>query len=612
MSFSTIPEMFLKVCEKFAGDSDAARKPSQKPAFMFKRQGVYESMTYSELRDKVECFAIGLLDLGVREGDRIGIVSENRVKWIIADFAITAIGAVDVPLFPILTAAQEEYIFKDCNVSAIVVSNNFQLGKVLQFKDKLPSLRHIIVMNNEFDAQDVAVKSMENIIKRGEELKTPDQRRTIFEDACGKVKPDDLLTLIYTSGTTGNPKGVMLTHSNLVSNIYGAMDAFPLYETDVTLSFLPLCHSYERMAGFYTMFAAGATIALSESVESVPANLLLIKPTIMTTVPRLLEKVKKRVYANIANESPAKQKIFNWAVNTGIKYLRKTQEGKSTLLLKPQYNLASKLVFEKIRERMGGNMRLLVSGGAALAPDVHEFFLAIGILVIQGYGLTETSPVVSCTRVSDMEVGTIGKPLYNVEVKLAEDGEILARGPNVMRGYWNDEEATKNAIDPDGWLYTGDVGIMTSKGNIQITDRKKYIFVSSGGKNIAPQPIENLLAQSKFIEHCILIGDSREFCTALITPDFEQLKSLAGELGVLYQTETELIFNDKIVKHIKKDIDYYQKDLSKFERVRRFKLLSQPFSVENGELSPKMSIKRHIVEKKYAAFIEAMYGEGND
>lgn len=613
MNVSTIPEMFLKVCEKFTGsDSDAANKPSAKPAFMYKKQGVYQNMSYQELREKVECLAIGLLDLGIRSGDRIGIVSENRIKWIIADFAITAIGAVDVPIFPILTPAQEEYIFSDCAVSAIFVSNNFQLGKVLQFKDKLPSLRHIIVMNNEFDSQDVAVKSMENIMKRGEELKTPEQRRSIFEEACGKVKPDDLLTLIYTSGTTGNPKGVILTHKNVVSNVLGAIDAIPLCDQDIQLSFLPLCHSYERTAGYYTMFCAGVTIALCESVEAVATNLQLVKPTIMTTVPRLLDKVKKRIFANIEKESAAKKKIFYWAVNTGIKYVRMKEAGKSSLILKTQYNLADKLVFSKIRERLGGNMKLLASGGAALAEDVHEFFLTLGIFVIQGYGLTEASPIVSSNRVDNTEIGTIGIPFFNVEVKLADDGEILVRGPSVMKGYWNDETATKDAIDPDGWLYTGDVGIITKLGNIKITDRKKHIFVSSGGKNIAPQPIENLLTQSKYIEHCILIGDSREFCTALITPDFEQLKSIAAELDIKFESETELISNDKIIRHIKKDIDYYQKDLSKFERVRRFKLLSQPFTVENGELSPKMSIKRHVVEKKYAAFIDAMYGDIGD
>jgi long-chain acyl-CoA synthetase len=330
----------------------------------------------------------------------------------------------------------------------------------------------------------------------------------------------------------------------------------------------------------------------------------------MTTVPRLLEKVKKRVYANIEKEPASKQKIFHWAIKTGISYQRKKHEGKNPFFQKGAYNLADKLVFSKIREKLGGRMNILASGGAALAEDVAEFFLAIGLNIIQGYGLTESAPVVSATRLDDNELGTIGKPLFNVEVKLAEDGEILARGPNIMKGYWNDPAATRQAIDEEGWLYTGDIGIYTEKGNIKITDRKKHIFVSSGGKNIAPQPIENLLAQSKYIEHVMLIGDNREFCSALITPDFDQLKTLADEMNIKYDSVTELISNEIIIKHIKNDIDYYQKDLAKFERVRRFSLLSQPFTVENGELSPKMSIKRHIVEKKYAEFIEAMYGEG--
>ncbi len=599
MSFSTIPEMFLRICEQM-GDS--------KPAFKYKKDGKYTDMTCTELREKVECLAVGLLELGVRAGDRIGIASENRIEWIVADFAITGIGAVDVPVFAILTAKQEEYIFGNCEASAIFVSNNFQLGKVMEFKDRLPSLRHIIVMNDDFKCDDVAVKSMNSIIRRGSELKNPSQRRSIFADLCSKVKPDDLLTLIYTSGTTGDPKGVMLTHRNITSNIQGCIDSIHFDQNDVLLSYLPLCHSYERTTGYYKMFAVGATMALAESVDTVAANLIEIKPTVMTTVPKLLEKVKTKIYNKVAKESKAKQKIFHWAVTVGTKYALNKLDGKNSIALSAKYKIADKLVFAKIRTKLGGRMKMMVSGGAALTDDVAKFFFAAGITVIQGYGLTETSPVLTCNRIDDIEIGTIGKPLPNVEIKIAADGEILARGPNIMKGYWADKHATAEAIDDDGWLYTGDIGKITLKGNIKITDRKKHIFVSNAGKNIAPQPIENLLTQSKYIEQVILIGDYREYCTALITPDFEQLESLAADLDINFGKASELIINEKIISHVKRDIDYIQKDLAKYERVRRFAMLAEPFSVANGELSPKMSIKRHVVEKKYAAFIDAMYG----
>lgn len=294
-------------------------------------------------------------------------------------------------------------------------------------------------------------------------------------------------------------------------------------------------------------------------------------------------------------------------MKVGIEYVRRKQQGKGTLPLEVQHKIAEKLVFSKIREKMGGRLRLLVSGGAALADEINEYFLALGINVIQGYGLTEASPIVSANREDENEIGTIGKPLFNVQVKIADDGEILVRGNNVMKGYWNDTVATEQAIDEEGWLYTGDIGIITSLGNIKITDRKKDIFVSSGGKNIAPQQIEGLLSQSKFIENVVLIGERREFCTALISPNYEQLESLAKDFDIKFDNVSELISNPKIINTYKKEIDYLQRDLAKYEKVRKFALLSAPFSIENGELSPKMSVRRHVVEKKYAEIIEQLY-----
>ncbi len=598
MQFETIPEMFLKVCSKFG---------NSKSAFMYKKDTRYVGISYEELMDKVECFAVSLLELGIHSGDRIGIVSENSVEWAIIDFAVSGIGAVDVPVFPTLSSKQEEFIFNDCSAVAVIVSNNFQLKKILEVKDNIPSLRHVIVMNDYFDSEKLYVKSMNSLIKRGAEILPSEERKQMFRDLALNVQPEDLLTIIYTSGTTGNPKGVMLTNRNIVANLEGTREAIYFDETDVFLSFLPMCHSYERTAGYYTPFGSGCTIAFAEAIESVGTNILEVKPTLMTTVPRLLELIRKRIYQSIEKESATKQKIFHWAVRTGKNFLHAVRDGKNPFALKAMYLLADRLVYSKIKERTGGRLRMFVSGGAALPVDICEFYLAMGITVLEGYGLTESSPVLAANRLGAIEVGTVGPPLFNVEIKIADDGEILARGENIMKGYWNDPEATNAAIDEDGWLYTGDIGMFTEKGNLKITDRKKHLIVSSGGKNIAPQPIENILTQSPYIEHCVLIGDKRDYITALLTPDFEELKKLADTFGIKYDEPTELIANDKIIQVIKNDIDRLQKDFAKYEKVRKFKLLTQQFTVENGELSPKLSIKRHVVERKFSYLIEEMY-----
>ncbi len=599
MIFNTIPEMFYKVCDRFE---------DSKACFRHKKDKKFIDVTYTEFRDNVECFAVGLLNLGFRRGDRIGIVSENRLEWAIADYAIACIGAISVPIFPTLTAKQEEYIFTNCTVSAIVVSNQFQLNKVMEFKENLASLRQVIVMNENFESKDVVTKSIKYIIDRGREIMPAPERKKILSEKIVRIQQDDILTLIYTSGTTGNPKGVMLTHRNIITNIKDSVQIIEFSEKDELLTFLPWCHSYERTAGYYTGFSVGATIAIAESIESVGTNMLEVRPTLMTTVPKLLETMNKKINSAMSKESAAKQKLFNWAVQVGRRYVRETQAGRLSIGLKTKYKIANKLIFTKIREKTGGRLQKFVSGGAALSPEVCEFFLAIGLIVLEGYGLTEASPVVTVNTVDDIEVGTIGKPLPSVEVKFAKDGELLCRGNNVMKGYWQDEIATIKAIDDEGWLYTGDIGEWTERGNIRITDRKKHIIVNTGGKNIAPQPIENLLSQSIFINHVVIIGDKRDFVSALISPDFEQLKILADSMNISYKIETELITNEFIIKAIKKDIDRLQQDLAKYERVRKFSMLTQPFSVENGELTPKMSIKRHVVERKYSDLIDQIYG----
>jgi long-chain acyl-CoA synthetase len=578
-----------------------------KPAFRFKQDKVWNEISHSELQHKVTCLSLSLMELGLRKGDRVGIVAENRIEWIISSLAISTIGAVDVPLFPILTSKQIEDIFRDCETTAVIVSNNFQLSKILEFKDRLSSLRQLIIMNDGYESKDVFVHSLSHLIERGCSLRKSEERKAIIIEQISKINPDDLVTIIYTSGTTGSPKGVMLSHNNLLSNIEGAMALLPDLSAHRSLLYLPLCHSYERIAGFYTLFFSGAVVSLAESIESVPANVVEVQPTIITTVPKLLETMKKKVYISIEKEGKIKKSIFNWAISIGDKKAKLDSANKSNPIINAQHKIAEKVVLSKIREKLGGKLNLFVSGGAPMPDDVGHFFQSLGITVLQGYGLTEASPVISLNSYENNEIGTIGLPLHNLKVRIAQDGEILVNGPNVMKGYWGDIEATNSAIDSDGWLYTGDIGEFTAKGNLRITDRKKNLFVSSGGKNIAPQPIENLICQSRYIDNCLLIGDNREFITALITPNLEQLESLAKDFDLPFSNVNELLINSKIINYIKQDIDFYQKDLSKFERIRKFQLLSEPFTVNGGELSPKMSIKRHVVERKYSDLIETMY-----
>jgi len=430
-----------------------------------------------------------------------------------------------------------------------------------------------------------------------------------IQSSLRQVRPGDLATLIYTSGTTGDPKGVMLTHRNFSSNILASLQVLDFFSTDTLLSFLPLSHSFERMGGYYAAMSAGATIAYAESVETVAENLKEVHPTVVTTVPRLFERIYTKVQKSIDKSPPAKQKIFYWAVGVGRRYAKAKREGRVTLALKAQHALAEKLVFEKLHESTGGKLRYFVSGGAALAREYGEFFEAVGIKILEGYGLTESSPVIAVNRLDDYKFGTVGKPIPGVEVKIAQDGEILARGPNIMKGYWNDRKSTEEAVDREGWLHTGDIGVFDAAGFLVITDRKKHLFVSSGGKNIAPQPIENLFLQSKFIDQFVLIGDRRMFLSALIVPDFDGIREYADTHGIKYRDMAELTQNEEIYKLVEQDIARLQKDLANYERVRRFVLLDHPLSLENGEITPTLKARRKVIEERYGNLIERMYRE---
>ncbi|MGC8896723.1 MAG: AMP-dependent synthetase/ligase [Bacteroidota bacterium] len=595
--FSTVTEMFDVVTSTFA-DSD-------RPMLMHKVEGKWEKLPFRTVRRNVELFANGLAALGIKRDDRVALMSENRPEWVFTDMACLSLGAIDVPLYPSLTARQVEYICNNAGVKAAVVSNQFQLTKMLKAQRNIKTLRFIVVMSEKGAALSDSVLSFNRVYELGETFER--ENPTYLKVSLRQVRPEDLATLIYTSGTTGEPKGVMLTHRNFVSNMISSLQVIDFTSNDVLLSFLPLSHSFERMAGYYAAMSAGATIAYAESVETVAENLKEIRPTVVTTVPRLFERIYSKIQKNVDHSSPLKRKIFYWAVDVGRKYARAKKEHRVGATLKMQHALASKLVFEKLQEATGGRMRFFVSGGAALARELGEFFEAVGIRIIEGYGLTESSPVISVNRLDDYKFGTVGKPIPGVEVKIAPDGEILARGPNIMKGYWNDRRATEEAIDKDGWLHTGDIGVFDAAGFLVITDRKKHLFVSSGGKNIAPQPIENLFLQSKYIDQFVLIGDRRMFLSALIVPDFDAIREYADAHKIPYKDITDLTRNEEIYKIVEQDIQRLQRDLANYERVRRFVLLDHPLSIENGELTPTLKTRRQVIEERYRDLIESMY-----
>ncbi len=592
------------LCDIFYNSVDTYRKEEHLKA---KRSGVWRGISSEEFRRAVEELSMGLRALGVDRGDKVAILSENRPEWAMADLAVLTAGATDAPIYATLTASQALYILNDSEAKACFVSTAVQGKKLAEVKDRAPNLRYVIRMEDG-PALPEGSLSLEEVRAKGRDLlaKDPDAVRK----RSAEVKPDDIATLIYTSGTTGDPKGVMLLHSNLVSNTVAAHKVFAaLGPGDVALSFLPLCHVFERMAGHYLMLKAGATIAYAESVEKVPENMAEVQPTVMCSVPRLYEKMYARVNEKVAGDPPLRQRIFHWAIGVGREYfghrIQKTEPGG---LLKLKFALADKLVFSKIKARTGGRLRLFVSGGAPLAREIAEFFGAAGLLILEGYGLTETSPVITVNRPDDLKPGSVGKPVEHVEVQIAEDGEILTRGPHVMKGYFKKPEATAEAIDKDGWFHTGDIGVIDSQGFLIITDRKKDILVTSGGKNIAPQPIENLIKTNKFFVEIVMVGNKRNFPAALVVPNFENLEKWAKESEIAFSSREELIAKPEVRNHYETLVDELTKDLAQFEKIKKIALLPKEFTLEAGELTPTLKVKRRFVEEKYKTAIDSLYG----
>jgi long-chain acyl-CoA synthetase len=590
----TLNDIFFSAVERFATRPVAMRRRHDKR---------WIDISWSELADRVQDVSLGLCELGIGPGDRVAILSENRPEWAIADFACLALRAADVPIYPTLPPKQIEYILRDSGAVAICVSNRALLAKVLEIRPHLPALRHLIVFDEEARGEGLVP-----IAELGASGRLARARHSTWRADALRATAQDLATIIYTSGTTGDPKGVMLTHGNITSNVVSSLQVLGLSETDECLSFLPLSHIFERMVGYYTMLYRGVVINYGSSTEAVAAEMAEVRPTVMAAVPRLYEKIYQRVLDNALASSPAKRRIFLWArkqAETFVEYRLAGREVPRSLALKKQ--LADRLVFAKLRARTGGRIRFFVSGGAPLSADIAKFFHAAELPILEGYGLTETSPVISCNTFEHVKLGTVGRSIPGVEVRIADDGEILTRGPHVMAGYFNNPEATRAAIEPDGWFHTGDIGILDGDGFLKITDRKKDLIVTAGGKNIAPQPIENSVKTSKFVSNAVMIGDKRKYPIMIVVPDMDLLKRWAAYKGLVTPDDRSLLLLPEVGEKMEREVRKTLRDLAQFDVPKKLLLVPTDFSMEGGELTPTLKVKRRVVERNYAEEIEKLY-----
>jgi long-chain acyl-CoA synthetase len=570
------------------------------------RGGQIDGISSQELFERIRDVSLGLASLGVGAGDRVSIIAESRPEWVICDMAILLLGAVTVPIYPTLNDSQVRYILADSAARIAIVSNKVQLEKVQTVRHLLPDLGAIVAFD-EGSAARASVLGLDGVAARGHEQITGAWGGAKeFRERARAVRPENLATIIYTSGTTGEPKGVMLTHANLVSNLFAAEEVLDLHSDDVALSFLPLSHGFERMASFLYLLT-GTPVIFAESFDTIGRDIGVVRPSMITGVPRVYEKMQARILEKGQSAPGTKATMFRWAIGAGTKRARAQLRGKwVNPLVGVQAALADRLVFSRIREGVGGRLRIIVSGSAPLPPGVLEFFTAIGLPIIEGYGLTETAPILTVNPPKALRVGTVGKPVRDVEIRIAPDGEILARGANIMAGYYKKPEATAEVLQ-DGWFHTGDVGVIDANGYLAITDRKKDLLVTSGGKKIAPQPIENTLKRSPLVVEAIVLGDRQRYAAALIVPDFAALEKRLKELGRPLGPRDELVKREDVVGLYEEILDGLNRELAQYERIKRFALLPREFSIESGELTPTLKVKRRVVEEKWGEVIAGLY-----
>lgn len=597
MSHPSIPALFLAQAARL-GDRTFLRH---------KQDGRWHDLSWRTVATRARNAAKGLVALGVAPGDRTSILSENRPEWVIADLASLFAGAADAPIYPTNTAEQCAYVVRDSGAGVVFVSTAAQLSKLLSAREAMPSARHIVCFE-EPPLRDDRVITLAELEARGAAAALDAE----VDARIGALTRDTLLTLIYTSGTTGEPKGVMLTHGNLLANCEAAASHRSFSEDDSEVSFLPLCHSLERMGGYYLSVREGVTVSFAESVERLVEDIGEVRPTILISVPRIYEKVHAR-FVEQGAVGGAKGTLVRWALRVGEAVAREREAGREpTGLLGVQHAIAQRLVFSKLVQRLGGRLRFCVSGGGPLSADVARFMLGAGIKVLEGYGLTESAPVISVNFPDAFRLGSAGKVLPGVEVRIAEDGEILARGPSIMKGYWNRPEETRAVLSPDGWLATGDIGHLDADGFLFITDRKKDLIKTAGGKYIAPQEIEGLLKLQRLIEQAHVVGDRRPYCVAVIVPRLDSLRAWAREQGIAFGSDAELVANPRAIAAVRADVEAVNGQLARYQTVKRFVLTAEPFTQENDQLTPTMKVKRKSVNARYAREIEALYEGARD
>jgi long-chain acyl-CoA synthetase len=590
----TIPRLFARQAAALA----------QRPLFLVKRQGAYGPVSWAQAAADVSAFSLFLLSQEVKKGDRVVLLSENRPEWGIADLAIQSVGAWTVPLYPNLSEADARTICDDAQPVMAVASTSEQVQKLVNATRQLASLRAIVVIEpaQEHHAH---VLHWDRALARGREMEP--RLRDLQLRRGDQASPEDIATLIYTSGTTGEPKGVMLSHRNFLSNVAACLEVIPIREGDTHLSFLPLCHVFERMAGWYLMMAVGARVAFVETMDTVPDNMREVRPTVMLGVPRFFEKLYARIQEGIQAAPPVKRRLARWAMRVGRAWAARRLDGQRVpLLLGAQYRAAERLVFSKFKARMGGRLRFFVSGSAPLSKEIGEFFYGLGMTIIEGYGLTETSPVISANRLERPKFGTVGLPVPGVQVRIADDGEILTKGPHVMQGYYRKPDATA-AVVVDGWFHTGDIGRMDADGRLCITDRKKDLIKTAGGKFVAPQKLEKLFVTDPLISQAFIYGDRRPYCVALILPSEPALRRYAEEHGIPGASLADWVRAQAVIDLLWDRVQDLQRGLAGFEQIKKIALLDQEFSLAAGELTPTLKVKRAAVAQRYASLLDRLY-----
>lgn len=580
-------------------------KNPDKPAMLWKNEGTYESLTYANLWKRIQNFANGLLHLGVKPNDKVAIISNSNFMWGISDFALASIQSVSVPIYPTIPTEQVAYILDNIDIKYAIVENEEQFKKV---KDSGVQLEKIIMIFSSQSSEHLPFTEVEELGKKHQNA----DWETLWKD----LGRDQLLTIMNTSGTTGKPKGVMLTHGNILSNIEGIQFwVIELLPEDISLSYLPLSHIFERLAGHYLPLSIGVTIGYAENINTIPDDLQEIRPTVITSVPHLFEKVFTQIMDQINNGSPVKKRIFEWAVEVGKEkynyYLQSNVDDYLSQSYLPKnlyrkWKIADKLVYQTIKDRLGGRLRGAVSGGGTLNKEIAKFFWSLDIPLMEGYGLTETSPIISCNPMLRAKVGTVGKVLPNLELKIADDGEILVQGPSITQGYYNNQKETEKSFEGK-WFKTGDVGELDEEGYLKIIDRKKRLLILSTGMNVAPAPIESKINESIFIAQTLILGDNQKYVTALINLDYETLIPWAQKQGINTENKEALSRDPLVQKLINDDIVELTKEFTNYAKPKRVTLISDEWSVDSGELTPKLSLKTNIIKKQYEQEIKEMY-----